>query len=49
MQLIPDITFQSGIRLISQKDHSNQDAVTELGTHDFYGSIAQNPHWRLAQ
>ena len=49
MQIIPDLTFQNGLQLISQKDHANGDAVTVLDTHDFYGTSAVNPVWRLCQ
>lgn len=49
MQLIPDITFRTGMELISQKDHANGDAFSVLDTHDFYGGEALAPRWRLAQ
>ncbi|MBE6658287.1 MAG: hypothetical protein E7604_07570 [Ruminococcaceae bacterium] len=49
MQIIPDITFKTGMQLISQKDHANGDAFSVLGTHDFRGGKADNPRWRLAQ
>ena len=49
MQMIPDLDFQGGIQLISQKDHANGDKFSVLDTHDFYGGQAQNPVWRLAQ
>ena len=49
MQLIPDITFRTGMELISQKDHANGDTFSVLGTHDFRGGTADSPRWRLAQ
>ena len=49
MQIIPDITFRTGMQLISQKDHASGDAITVLGAHDFYGGTAENPRWLLAQ
>ena len=49
MQIIPDLTFQYGIQLISQKDHENGDVFSVLDEHDFYGGEASDPVWRLAQ
>lgn len=49
MQIIPDLTFQDGIDLISQKDHANGDAFSVLESHSFYGGPANLPVWRLAQ
>ena len=49
MQIIPDLDFKGGMQLLSQKDHANGDKFSVLDTHDFYGSSAQNPVWRLAQ
>lgn len=49
MQIIPDITFRTGMQLISQKDHANGDAITVLGAQDFYGGTAEDPRWLLAQ
>ena len=45
MQIIPDITFRTGMQLISQKDHAGGDAITVLGAHDFYGGTAEDPRW----
>ena len=49
MQIIPDLDFRGGMQLISQKDHANGDRFKVLDAHDFYGGIAANPVWRLAQ
>ncbi len=49
MQIIPDIQFQSGFSLISQKDHANGDKITKLGTHSFYGNTVTAPRWQLDQ
>lgn len=49
MQIIPDLTFTDGIQLISQKDHDNGDVFSVLDEHDFYGSEANYPVWRLCQ
>lgn len=50
MQLIPDLSFKGGISILSQKDHANGDAVSVLGTHDFYsGGEAPHARWMLAQ
>ena len=49
MQIIPDLTFQDGIDLISQKDHANGDAFSVLDSHSFYGGETDMPVWRLAQ
>ncbi len=49
MELIPDLKFERGIKIHSQKDHSNGDRFTTLGTHSFYGGEAKAPKWGLAQ
>lgn len=50
VELIPDLKFEKGISLISQKDHSNHDKFVTLGSHSFYqGKEAKDPVWRLAQ
>ena len=49
MQIIPDLTFQDGIDLISQKDHNNGDEFSVLDSHSFYGGETDMPVWRLAQ
>lgn len=50
MELIPDLKFEKGLELLSQKDHANGDAIKTLGTHSFYADkTAENPVWRLAQ
>ncbi len=49
MQIIPDLTFQDGIDLISQKDHDNGDVFSILESHSFYGGATDSPVWRLAQ
>ncbi len=49
MQLIPDITFRTGMELISQKDHANGDAFSVLDIQNFYGGTSGSPRWRLAQ
>ncbi|MBQ7982242.1 MAG: hypothetical protein IJ302_01630 [Clostridia bacterium] len=49
MIIIPDLALRGGIKLISQKDHANGDAITVLGTHDFRGGVSENPRWLLAQ
>ena len=49
MQIIPDLTFQSGMQLLSQKDHANGHAFKVLDLHDFYGGTVNDPVWRLAQ
>lgn len=51
MQIIPDIKFETGMRLITQKDHSNGDAIKTFGKHSFYGGKVNlaTVRWRLAQ
>lgn len=48
-ELIPDLKFERGIKIHSQKDHSNGEKFTTLGTHSFYGGEARAPRWGLAQ
>ena len=48
-ELIPDLKFERGIKIHSQKDHANGDKITTLGTHSFYGGEAKAPRWGLAQ
>lgn len=48
-ELIPDLYFERGIKIHSQKDHSNGDKITTLGTHSFYGGEAKAPRWGLCQ
>lgn len=47
-QLIPDVSMKQGITLISQKDHTSNNEITEQGVFNFYGREAE-PLWRLAQ
>lgn len=49
MQIIPDLAFIDGIKLISQKDHANGDVFSVLDEHSFYGGQANDPVWRLVQ
>ena len=49
MQIIPDIEFKTGMDLITQKDHKNNDAFRVFTTHAFYGEKVKNARWRLAQ
>lgn len=51
MQLIPDLQFRTGMRLITQKDHKNNESFSVFKTVDFYGREAkeQNARWGLAQ
>lgn len=50
MQLIPDTAFAGGIRILSQKDHANGDAISVLGTRNFYtGGDAPGAIRNLAQ
>lgn len=48
-QLIPDLRFEDGICIQSQKDHLNNDEVKCLAFHDFYGKDVTSPKWKLAQ
>lgn len=51
MQIIPDKKFETGMRLITQKDHKNGDAIRTFGKTGFYGvpvNLAKTK-WRLAQ
>ena len=36
MQLIPDLEFKTGMRLITQKDHKNNDSFRVFHTHAYY-------------
>ena len=51
MQLIPDIKLETGMRLITQKDHADGDAIKTFGKHGFYGKKVNlaTARWRLAQ
>ena len=51
MQIIPDKKFETGMRLLTQKDHGDNDNFRTFGKHSFYGkkvNLAQTK-WRLAQ
>lgn len=47
MNLIPDSNFEKGFIVVSQKDHSNGDAIRELGSFT-YGQDSC-PSWKIAQ
>lgn len=47
MNLIPDSNFENGFTVISQKDHSNGDAIRPLGNLTYRESSA--PSWKIAQ
>ena len=49
MQLIPDVKLETGMKLITQKNHKNGDSFTSFGNRSFYGTRAKSPKWRLAQ
>ncbi len=49
MQLIPDLKFETGMRLLTQKDHKAGDSFKTFKKHSFYGTSAKNAKWRLAQ
>lgn len=51
MQIIPDVEFRTGMKLITQKDHKNGDSFKSFGKHGFYGEKvkASEARWRLAQ
>lgn len=51
MQLIPDLEFKTGMRLITQKDHNNNDSFRVFKTVGFYGDKVkeQTARWGLAQ
>ena len=49
MQLIPDLRFETGMRLITQKDHKNGESFKVFGTHSFYGKKVKEARWGLAQ
>lgn len=48
LQLISDNNFTQGFTVRSQKDHSNNDSITDLGDFN-YGDSSKNPVWILAQ
>jgi len=47
-ELIPDNRFESGFRVLSQKDHADGDRIRELGRF-CYGQVPEEPRWLLAQ
>jgi hypothetical protein len=49
MQLIPDVKLETGMKLITQKNHKNGDSFTSFKSHSFYDTKPKNPLWRLAQ
>ena len=49
MQIIPDLSFMSGMKLITQKDHKHGDRYQTFGNHGFYGEEVTAPLWKLAQ
>lgn len=51
MQLIPDLEFKTGMRLITQKDHKNNDSFRVFQTHAFYDEKVKEStaRWGLAQ
>ena len=46
LQIIPDPAFLSGFNILSQKDHSDNDRVTLLGTKKCDGNLT--PVWNVA-
>ncbi|MBR4256385.1 MAG: hypothetical protein IKQ18_04410 [Clostridia bacterium] len=49
MQLIPDVKLETGMELITQKNHNNNDSFRTFEKRSFYGTKAKSPRWRLAQ
>ena len=49
MQIIPDLSFETGIKLITQKDHKHGDRFRTFAYHGFYGEEVTAPLWQLAQ
>ncbi|MDD4774377.1 MAG: hypothetical protein PHZ09_12375 [Eubacteriales bacterium] len=47
-QLIPDKDFERGFTVLSQKDHDNDNRVSQLGQF-VYGEESPMPIWKLAQ
>ncbi len=47
-QIIPDENFIRGFRVLSQKEHNNNERVVELGEFK-YGGNTEKPLWKLAQ
>ncbi len=51
MQLIPDVEFRTGMKLVTQRDHKNGDSFSVFGERGFYGGKeeAGEARWRLVQ
>ena len=49
MQLIPDIKLETGMELITQKNHNNNDTFRTFAKRSFYNTKVKSPRWRLAQ